>query len=221
MNSDHKAVKRLIFGTSGSGKSTMFKTLVQSPGYKYRFVFDWDLKIATELGWQAAVDVRGLCRLLDAGRPVVFYPEEMFSDLEDAWGFFCRFVLDISKRLKGKKLLAGDEAQLYTTTNHAKFQASFLHLLNYGRNHEIDILLAAQRIDGLNKRVTGQLTEIYVFKHADTDNEAFEELRKIGIDPDQVKALHHPSVSGKVSWIYRHCLTGRQETITHAISKTH
>src|SRR5258708_6874548 len=104
MSSDHKPQKKLVFGCSGSGKSTKLKELIRAPGYERVYVYDFDGKISRELGWHAATGLAGLCQLQDARRPVVFYPEEMFSDLEEGWGFFCRFVLEQSKGFKGKKL---------------------------------------------------------------------------------------------------------------------
>ena len=195
----------------------MLHKLLQTPGYRHRFIFDWDLKIARSLNWVAASDVGGLSRLLDNNRPVVFFPGEMFADLDAAFSFFCRWCLMQAERLPGKFLVGGDESQEYITTNFWKFPQAVKELFNYGRNLEIDTAFAAQRITDMPSRIRGQMTEIYVFKHCDTDLASFDECRKIGIDPDAVKSLPHPTYDGKVGWIYRHCLIGKMERVTHEI----
>lgn len=218
MTSDHRPQKKLIFGCSGSGKSTMFHKLISAPGWPYRFVFDWDLKVSRALGWQAATSLRGLCQLLDAGRPVVFYPEAMFSSVVEGFAFFCRFVFAQVKLLPGKKVFGVDELQFCLPRHAASFPESFLTLLDYGRNHGLDMVLAAQRLDKMNKAITGQTTEIFVFAHSEFDTEGLDELKAIGIDPEAVKALPHATIDGKVGWIYKHGLTGRTETVTHDIN---
>lgn len=217
MNPDHKPQKKLIFGTSGSGKSTLFRSLIQQGGYKYVYVFDWDLKVCRELGWTAAGSVEGLCHLQDTGQPVVFYPRKLFPILTEAFSFFCRFVLSQAEGRKGKKLLCADEIQQYVTPNFYAMAPAFSEICNYGRNEEIDLVLASQRVSCLPKDLLMQTTELYVFKLLDADTRGFEAVREIGIDPEAVKRLPYPLQHRKVGWIYRNCVTGRMETVTHAI----
>lgn len=218
MNADHKPQKKLLFGCSGSGKSTLFHKLLQAGGYKWIYVFDWDLKVSRSLHWQAACTVNGLCRLQDAGKPVLFYPRQMFPDLEEAFAFFCRFVMAQVAGRNGKKLFGADELQQYTSPHFLSLPTAFKELLNYGRNEEVDLVLASQHIADLHSRVKSQSTEIYIFKHSDIDQSAFTQFARMGIDPEQVKALPHPSVSERVGWLYKHTLTGRTEIVTHAIN---
>jgi hypothetical protein len=91
-------------------------------------------------------------------------------------------------------------------------------MLSYGRNFEIDLVLAAQSVTDLAYRARRQLTEIFVFKHADGDSQALDAISDYGIDPEEVQALPHALTQGRVGYIYRHCHTHRQETVCHAIN---
>jgi hypothetical protein len=220
MTGDHNPQKKLVFGCSGSGKSTMFRKLIMGSGWRYVYVFDWDLKLARNTGWKAAQSMEGLCRLQDAGRPVLFFPDpEQYATLKEAFAFFCNFVWHQIRRLRGKKVFGVDELQTLVSTNYQSFPPSFSRLLDYGRNHELDMVLAAQRIDGMSKIIRGQMTEVFCFKHSEFDVDAWQEMREIGIDPEAVKALPHATNDGRVGWIYKHGLTGRTETVTHEIKR--
>jgi hypothetical protein len=219
VNPDHDPKKRLVFGCSGSGKSTKFRQLMNVGGYRWVYVFDWDLKYARSMGLQAAGSVKGLCELQDANKPVLFYPRHIFPDLEEGFAFFCRFILEQAKGRQGKKLVGCDELQECIPSNFSSLAPAVREIINYGRNEEIDFVFTAQNLMGLNSRLKAQTTEIYIFRHSDLDESGFKKFQQIGIDPEQVKRLPHPSVDGRVGWIYKHMFTGKTEFVTHGINR--
>jgi hypothetical protein len=216
VNYDHKPAKRLIFGMSGSGKSTLFLSLLAKAPYRWKFVFDPELEAARKLGWQAAGTVEGLCWLLDQKRPVVFCPEKLFpSDYAGGFDFFCRFTLAQSRRITGPKLFACDELQEWTDFHAGGIPESCRELLNVGRREEVDFLLAAQSANDVHSIFRRQLTELYVFKIADSDTAAARRLAEMGLDPEAVKALPHAS-QGRVGYFYRNSLKDQTERIEYA-----
>lgn len=219
MNYDHTTSKRLVFGMSGSGKTTLLLRLLADSPHKYKFCFDHKLEMSRKLGWLAATTVEGLCWQFDQRKPVVFYPGRMFpDDLDAGFDTFCRIVRALCQRVHGTKLFCADELQDFTDVQFTRLPASFRWMLNNGRMEEIDLLLAAQSLNDVNCRIRRQVTEIYIFKHSETDTTAFERFREVGIDPEQVKALPHPKIEQRVGWLYRNCLTGRSERVIHAIN---
>lgn len=213
MNWDHSPSKRLIAGMSGSGKTTLLLRILRDSGHPWKFVYDPHLETARKLNWQAAGTMEGLCQLFDAKRPVVFYPGRLFpSDCEAGLDFFCQFVMAQAKRREGPKLLAIDELQECTSQNWQSLPDSFKAVLNVGRREEIDLIMSAQSVNDVNAKVRRQVTEVYIFKQSETDFAAMDALGKMGIAPETVNALPHPS-QGRVGWIYRNLLTGQTSTV--------
>ncbi len=214
LNYDHTSSKRLIFGMSGSGKTTLFLQLLQSSPARWKFVFDPEQEASRKLGWQAAKTVEGLCKLFDDGKPVVFWPGEMFeSDYAKGFEFFCQFTLNLAKTKDGKKLLAADEIQQFTELHLTGLPPALLAGLNIGRREELDFLIAAQGINDVHSRIRKQATELYVFKVADTDNTALQNLAGLGLSKEELTTLPYPRTDGKVGWIYRNCLTGQKTRV--------
>lgn len=217
MNYDHKPQKRLIFGMSGSGKSTLFLTLLAKSPHRWKFVYDPDLEAARKLGWQAAGTVEGLCLLFDQGKPVLFTPSRLFpTDYQAGFDFFCRFMLAQARRFHGPKLCAVDELQEWTDVHAGGIPESCREMLHIGRREEIDFLFAAQSSNEVHTIFRRQVTELYVFKIADTDTAAFRRLAEMGIDADAVKLLPHAS-QGRVGYFYRNSLRNRSERVEYAI----
>lgn len=218
MDFDHRPQKRLIFGMSGTGKTTLFLRLLANSGHRWKFVFDADLEAARKLHWQAASTIEGLAWLYDHEKPVMYWPGRMYpADYEAGLDFFCRFTLNLARSRRGAKLFAADELQEVTEPGPGGIPDSLREMLNVGRREEIDFLLAAQSANDVHSRIRRQLTELYVFRAADSDTPAFQRLAKMGIDAAEVQSLPHPS-QGRVGYLYRQFFTGKTERVEFSIS---
>src|SRR4051812_40765518 len=99
----------LVVGMTGSGKSTFaYRYLLNAPA-ACRFLFDDLGRAATRLGARPCFTANELEAAL-ATRWVIFNPHRMFEgNPKQAFLFFCDWVLNVSKRGPGKKLVLVDE----------------------------------------------------------------------------------------------------------------
>lgn len=168
----------MVAGQSGTGKTTKFLELFSGSKFKYKFAFDPDLEIARKLGYTPARNVETMLRILAnclLGKTrqavIVFDPAEMFpADFGGGLSFFCRWVLDVSKTINGKKLLAIDEIQKFTRTGNGGVPASLIEICDTGRREELDLLAVCNKgINELNDDLRAQMTELYCFKSTTTN----------------------------------------------------
>ena len=173
MNWHHKASKVLIAGQSGSGKSTRFiKLFLESPA-KFKFAFDPDLEISRKCGLAPCLTVEDMMQKIEAcllrktkTSLIVFDPSHLYpGNFKFALQFFCRWVLEVSRELTGKKVLAIDEIQKYTRTGSGGVPESLIEICDVGRREELDLLCVCNRgINEVNDDIRAQMTEIYCFK---------------------------------------------------------
>jgi hypothetical protein len=195
MNYDHRADRKLITGKAGSGKTTYFLSVLKKSRARWIFCFDPEREIARKMGWPVCVDVPTLNAAVTARRPACFDPTGLvrsgeLADRPDAFAFFCRYVLCVSRTLHGTKLLAVDELQAVQTTGTAGLPQSFSELLDEGRRQEIDCLFISQSVNRVHDRVRVQLSEIITFCH--TDRLPLAWLEQDGFDPGAVSSLQYP-----------------------------
>ena len=110
--SDHPSVKVVCVGTSGTGKTTLFMRLIARVRADWVFIYDHkDGDMSRRWGVPSCSSADDLFEAVGAGkRTVVFNPHEMFpGDSEAGFGFFCRFVWEVGRELRGVKLLIADE----------------------------------------------------------------------------------------------------------------
>ena len=178
MNWHHKGSKVLIAGQSGSGKTTKFLDMFKTNGAKYKFAFDPDLEISRKIGIAPCKNVESMMRILTnciLGKTktsvIVFDPADLFpADFGGGLSFFCRWTIDVSKTLHGKKLLAIDEIQKFTRTGNGGVPYALIEICDTGRREELDLLAVCNKgINELNDDIRAQMTELFCFKTTTTN----------------------------------------------------
>lgn len=197
MNFDHKAVCVLITGKKGSGKTTYWLKRLVNHRARYRFYFDPVREVSRKLGLPICIDVPQMNAALVAGRPVCFDSSPLFpGDRREGFAFFSRYVMNVSKALRGVKLFGCDEFQSVQRTGPEGLPPGLKEITDEGRREEIDCVFAAQRLNEINDDVRGQITELVSFRH--TDTLPLRWLADMGFDPEAVAALPAPG-----GWIRR------------------
>lgn len=188
MNYDHPNRKILITGKSGSGKTTLWIKVVCGWKARWVFIFDPERQFARKTGQRVATDVQGLNYALATGKFVIFDSTAMFAgDREQAFAFFCRWVLTQCRQLSGVKVFAVDELQGVQETGIGGIPQSFKELSDEGRRQEIDVIACAQAINDVHHKIRRQFNRVISFQH--TDPTALEILRKMGLPVEQVPRL--------------------------------
>ena len=183
----------LIFGKTGTGKSTFAKRYIEN--YNRVVIID------------AMEEYEGIIfyRMSD----LFDYIE--FNDLIDndkPFRLVCRFSEDIEIEylfetlfVVGNLLLVVEEAEIYISP-YAK-SGAFLKLVRYGRHKKISILGIARRSSELSLTFRSQVNCIYSFKQTDfNDLKYFEKLGLYGLDkledykyPDKmIENVHYKKV---------------------------
>ena len=144
----------LIFGKTGTGKTTLAKKIIEN--YNRVIIID---------------------ALQEYKKGLIFYS---FQDLADyfteknpsKFNFICRFENDLDMEYLflfifeiGNLLLVVEEAEIYIAPQVK--QSSFLRLVRYGRHRGISILGIARRSTELSTSFRSQTDKIYSFKQTD------------------------------------------------------
>jgi hypothetical protein len=206
MNWDHKKDRRLITGTGGSGKTTLFLHLVATSKARWKFCFDPEREIARKLGWRTCYDVPQMIKCAAAYQPVCFCPDPLFKTHEEGFTFFCTWVWKVSCSLHGVKLFASDEVQDFTESGPAAgVSQAFKRIMQKGRRQEINVLMITHSLGEAHHKFRAQLSHLYSFRHEDENPLTW--LKKNGFDPEAVKRLTYPG-----GWICRNRDTGEVTT---------
>jgi len=110
------------------------------------------------------------------------------GDFDEAFAFFSRWVLEVSRVIRGPKVFAVDEVWRYAP-NTRLLPGAFQEILDLGRREEIDLLFVAQRANKVHDAIRAQLTEVITFQH--TDRLPLDWLSE-DFDPEQIRALKYP-----------------------------
>jgi hypothetical protein len=191
MNFHHKPVCVLITGKKGSGKTTYWLQRLVKERARYKFIFDPCREVSHKLRLQVCIDVPRMNAALAAGQIVCFDSSPLFpGDRREGFAFFARYVMNVSKALRGVKLFGCDEFQSVQRTGPDGLPPALKEITDEGRREEINCIFAAQRLNEINDDVRGQITELVTFKH--TDTLPLRWLSDMGFDPEAVAALPAP-----------------------------
>lgn len=212
MNWDHQKDRRLITGTGGSGKTTLFLSRIANSPERWKFLFDPEREIARKLRWPTCYDVPAMVKCTAAGAPVCFCPDPLFDDLHEGFEFFSAWVWEVCCVLTGPKLFGSDEVQDFTDGNAAGIPPAFRRIMQKGRRQEINVILITQTLGEAHSKIRNQLSHIYSFRH--DDDLALTWLHKNGFDREAVGRLTYPG-----GWICRNRDTGEITTNEKAKAK--
>jgi hypothetical protein len=198
---NHPAYRTCHLGTSGIGKNTDFLPRLMRESKKARWVFIFDHK--REFSQKIKIPVvQNLAQLVAAtarGGFILFDHQMMFpGDRQAGFRFFCTFIYEASKDLRGRKILVADELQ--EVAGPVDDCTEIITCLDDGRSLKIDAMLIAQSANGLHTRIRNQLTELFVFRQSDEN--AIRHLKQNGFDENAVRALRPGE------WFWKNLNTG-------------
>jgi len=153
----------VLAGMQGSGKSTLaYSYLLKAPAVACRFIFDDLGRAATRLNRSPARTARD-CEAALSSRWVIFNPHTMFPGAtKDAFRWFCKWVYDTSKRGAGKKLMLVDEVWQWQSNQAIPYELALV--AQTGREENIEFVCATQLPHKVNASITGQSTELVIFR---------------------------------------------------------
>lgn len=169
MNFDHKPSCVLITGKKGSGKTTYWLRYVVAHRAKFKFYFDPSREVSRKLRLPICIDVPAMTRAVCEGRVVCFDPSPLFpGDRRAGFAFFCRYVFNVCRALRGVKLVGCDEYQSVQRPGDSGLPPGMKQIADEGRREEIDCAFSSQRLNEVNDDVRGHVTELITFKHTDS-----------------------------------------------------
>jgi len=152
----------VIVGMTGSGKSELAYRYLSKSQVACRFIFDDLGRAATRLGITPA-RTEAQCIAALASRWVLFNPHTMFAgDTRNAFRWFCQWCYNVSKGGPGKKLLLIDE--VWQWQNNQQIPRELALCTQTGREENLETVLATQLPHKINASITGQSTEIIIFR---------------------------------------------------------
>lgn len=203
---DHPSVKVCIVGVSGTGKTTLFETLTRR-AKAARWVFLYDHKdgdMQQRFGIPSCATPDELLAAVEGQRRfIIFNPYEMFPGNSPAgFDFFCSFVWEVGKELKGLKIVGADE--LDSICDERCKPKALCKILNMGRTFQFDGYFIAGSMNGMHNQVRKQMTEIFAFRQGDANG--IEWLAKKGFDGKALETLKNGE------WHYKNTTTGQIST---------
>jgi len=198
---DAKLRCTLIGGMGGSGKSTLeLKAIVADRDLACRFLFDPKGDLVDRLGLAPAETAPELDLAIE-DTFCIFQSSTMFpGDRAAGLDWFCRFVLERSFVMPGRKLLVIPE--VWKHCNRNTIPQSLAECVQDGRKHGVETMFDTQHPERVNGSILGEVTELISFRLHEEKSLDFAESR--GFRREELSALPLGSFVG------RNCLTGAE-----------
>lgn len=166
----------LILGTTGSGKSTLTRTLIQRSTRK--ITLD-PLAEYSGTVFYNFLDLYNYIKeknLRDSGSMNIVYRSTNEADNE--------MIFSLSRTMTNF-LLVVEEAEIYLDPRN--LNEDFSWLINYGRHNNISLLCIARRVPEINIGFRAMMTSIISFRQVEPRDLGY--LEDYGIEPDEVSTL--------------------------------
>jgi DNA helicase HerA-like ATPase len=183
----------MVFGMTGSGKTTFAFRYLLNVSAACRFIFDDKGQAAARLRVSHASTALECERALEK-RWVVFNPLRMFpGDTAAAFRWFCQWTYDVSRRGSGKKVLLVDEVWQWCNPNGIPKELALV--AQAGRAENLELVVASQMPHKIHSSVSGQATELVCFRLQ--ERLALDAVEGSGADRETVESL---PLGSFVSW---------------------
>jgi len=194
---DWPSTKVLSIGKSGSGKTTLAWKLFLERKARFKFIYDHKaMEFSRRYGLRTCFTQDDMFKVLKQGQGTICYsPMKQFPGrAEEGFEVFCKFVFNVSEKIKGVKLLLADELQRLQGTNSRP--EALMEICDIGRTFQIDCYFIASASNTIHNLVKGQITEAYCFLHGPGANCDWE--KDFGFEENALFRLR------KGLWHWRH-----------------
>lgn len=184
----------VVFGMTGSGKTTHVIRLMLNSQVVCRFIFDDENRTAPRLRLKPCYTITELEDSL-AGRWSVFNPTRMFPPADGdkdilapkrrAFRWYCKWLFEVCGRGPGQKLISLPEIWRFCTPD--SIPPEFAMLMQMGRELNTHVVCDTQRPELVNESIIGAATEITCFKLLAPS--ALGTVKKFGADAEKIARL--------------------------------
>ena len=176
----------LVFGMTGSGKTTFINCLLLNSNPAAFFLFDNLNRMAPRVRRKMLYTAYELEAAL-ATRWVCFNPAKMFpGDTKSALRWFCFWVYHVCERGPGEKMVCLPEVWQHCSQD--SIPVEFAMLAQAGRELGVHLIMDTQQPEKLNDSIVNASTEIVCFRLQE-GSEAVRCVRKYGFDPVEIQRL--------------------------------
>lgn len=152
----------MVYGMTGSGKTTFAFRYLLNVSAAARFIFDDKGQAAARLRVSHASTALE-CEQALSTRWVVFNPHRMFpGDTAAAFRWFCHWAYEASRRGNGKKVLLVDEVWQWCSPNGIPKELAMV--AQTGRAENLELMVASQMPHKIHSSISGQATELVCFR---------------------------------------------------------
>lgn len=221
-NIEHKSLKLLITGASGSGKTNAFIKFIYGTEYDHYFIFDHQDELLSRLS-NKGIELEPFLNFKDiddyyleledetenndaVSNVIIFDPSVNYAgEYEDCFEYFCGYVFELCNILEGKKLFVCDELQILT--GNLLISKNLQKILQTGRRKALDCAFCSQAPNELHNKIRNQITDLIVFRTL--DDRALKWIRDIQLsDPERLmtlpdgEAIHYRTKTSEEETIY-------------------
>jgi len=158
----------LVTGASGTGKSTLWETLINSGGQDVtRLIFDPQLDYCAITGVQPCYSLEECNACIIGKYPAAYCPEKEFADYKEAFELWCNWAFKVSSIIPGVKKWGIDELW-DLCDNTSDIPDGLLMAGNRGRKLQIEVYYATISVNEVHHDIRKSLSHLYSFWETDS-----------------------------------------------------